>query len=51
LRKFLVDKEQQRGARSLDARWGRVLLKHRFNWDEIPWAFIGGLSHTWEQQV
>jgi hypothetical protein len=21
LRKFLVDKEQQRGARSLDARW------------------------------
>ena len=24
---------------------------HRFNWDEISWAFIGGLSYTWEMKV
>ena len=30
---------------------GRFLPQHRFNWDEIPWAFIGGLSYTWEMKV
>jgi hypothetical protein len=51
LRKVLRDSEGQRGARELDPKWGRFLPQHRFNWDEIPWAFIGGLSHTWEKKV
>ena len=50
LRKLLRDSEGQRGARELDPKWGRF-LPHRFNWDEIPWAFIGGLSHTWDMKV
>jgi len=51
LRKLLRDAEGQRGARELDPKWGRFLPQHRFNWDEIPWAFIGGLSHTWDMKV
>ena len=51
LRKLLRDSEGQRGARELDPKWGRFLPQHRFNWDEIPWAFIGGLSHTWDMKV
>jgi transposase len=51
LRKLLIDQEGERGLRFLHPQWGRFLPKHRFNWDEIPWAFIGGLSHTWERQV
>jgi len=52
LRKLLLDADCQRGPhRELDPKWGRILPQHRFNWDEIPWAFIGGLSHTWDTKV
>ena len=51
LRKLLVDENQERGPRALHPKWGRLLPQHRFNWDEIPLAFIGGLSHTWAPQV
>ena len=30
---------------------GRVLFKHRFNFDEVPLAFIDGFNLTWENQV
>jgi len=52
LRKLLLDANRERGpSRALDPKWGRFLPQHRFNWDEIPWAFIGGLSHTWNTKV
>ena len=52
LRKLLQDADRQRGShREVDPKWGRFLPQHRFNWDEIPWAFIGGLSHTWDTKV
>ena len=50
LRKLLVDENQERGPRALHPKWGRFLPQHRFNWDEIPLAFIGGLSHTWHHR-
>jgi hypothetical protein len=51
LRKLVRDAEGKRGGRDLHPKWGRFLPQHRFNWDEIPWAFIGGLSYTWEIKV
>ena len=49
LRKLLLDQGNLRGGAS--TKWGRFLPQHRFNWDEIPWAFIGGLSSTWDVKV
>ena len=51
LRKLLRDAAGQRGAREVHPKFGRFLPQHRFNWDEIPWAFIGGLSHSWDMKV
>lgn len=51
LRLLLLDADARRGSRQLDPKWGRFPPQYRFNWDEIPWAFIGGLSHTWTKKV
>jgi hypothetical protein len=51
LQRLLQDPDGLRGQRPLDQQWGRFPPKSRFNWDEIPWAFIGGLSGTWTNKV
>lgn len=48
---LLQDPHGHRGDRPLDTKWGRFLPQYRWNFDEIPWAFIGGLSATWDIKV